>query len=133
MLHHELPYELWNNLRLSKLGNIRKISRWGHSQPQSPLQRQSLVIAIKNYGKSRYQSFLLLSNFACFFHFWPYILSGIVGNNLDNSLESEQSISNHGEGLKFFIDIPVSTNQIAEFFHQQYPEPYSELSKTSKM
>ena len=74
--------ELPNFLRLRMLGNkemLLKSQTWVETQPsiQSPLHKY-LALAVKNYAKAEYQSFLILSNFAYLLYFSKYILENIV-------------------------------------------------------
>ena len=63
-------------IRSRELGNIRKVSVLGEPGTQSPL---TLAIAVNKKSKSRYQAFLVPSNFTAFLYFFPNIVFRIVG------------------------------------------------------
>ena len=79
---YELLQELPSDLRLDfrKLGNIIKIKIWGetYSGAQSPFKKFNCGVSSQKVCKSRYQSFLVLSNLNGFLYFVPNILPRIV-------------------------------------------------------
>ena len=85
-----LVYELPNNLRLRILGNkeiLAKSQIWVETQPstQSPFQKLNFASSSQKTRKSRYQTFLVLSNFTEFLYLVSNILPRIVGlSNVDH-------------------------------------------------
>ena len=82
-LLYELPHELPNDLRLRKLGNIRKISNLGGHIAQYLVSLQELRICEQQLKNTQKQipNLFFLSSFTGLIHFVPNILSGIVARN----------------------------------------------------
>ena len=77
-------YELPKDLRLRILGKLEIIRKHQNcmgthpSGQSSDLQKSIFANSSQNLCKSSYQSFLVLSKFAWFFHFLPNVFSRIV-------------------------------------------------------
>lgn len=87
---HELPREFPKDVRFKKLKNIRKIS-W---VKLVSLPEQKISSNCQQVRKSRYQSFVVLSNFIQFSFFIPkyfvwnsrYVAQNMRGRNISNSV-----------------------------------------------
>ena len=75
-LIYELSHKLLNTWR--KYNTNLKLERRHSQVPSLPSWNSTLVIPAKQTCKSRYQMFLVLSNFTGFLYFIQKILSGIV-------------------------------------------------------
>ena len=78
-----LVYELTNDLRVTILGNkeiLGKSQIWVETEPsaQSPFQKQNFGKSSQKTCKSRYPTFLALSNFTGFLYLVPNILPRIA-------------------------------------------------------
>ena len=72
-----------NDFKLRILGNKKVLEKtqigWSQMLVASQLSRNKFLVIIKNLHRSRFQNFLVLSNFAWFFSLVANILSRMVG------------------------------------------------------
>ena len=81
-LVYELLNELPKDLRLAILGNYEILENrywWRYSIASSLSSRNWTLVINPKIRRSRYQNFLVLSNFTGFLYFVQNIFSGIVG------------------------------------------------------
>lgn len=84
---YKLPQEFSNDFQksynLRKLGDIRKSQTWVEAEPgtQYPFQKKLFDHTSQKLRKTRTQSFLLLSGFACSFYFLLLTFFAIVCPN----------------------------------------------------